>query len=370
SGRNGGFCCIGGSKLDYEEMRRKFGEEETRQFFEIQKQSVNYVANLLAENQIEADVTEPGELCFAHSAKARTALLEEQNFLNNAFDAGIEYREVDELNETGFTSANSHGASFNPVGFGLHPLKYTRGLAKAADKAGVRILENTRLLSWQHDGKGIVVKTENLTINTSQIVFATNGYTPENVIPALKGKTLPAMSSIMTTRPLTEDELDSQGWTRQMLAFDSRILLHYFRLLPDNRILLGGRGGTDPTDRALPELQKKIRTAFEEFFPQLTHVETSHFWRGFVCLSRNLTPYIGALDEVNKIWTCLAYHGNGVALGSWSGQALAHQIAGKSPDMRLPRILTGKMGKFPLPMLRRHYLKAAYLHYGLKDRFS
>ena len=32
------------------------------------------------------------------------------------------------------------------------------------------------------------------------------------------------------------------------MAYDSRKLLHYFRLLPNGRFLFGGRGGTDASD--------------------------------------------------------------------------------------------------------------------------
>jgi hypothetical protein len=40
----------------------------------------------------------------------------------------------------------------------------------------------------------------------------------------------------------------AQGWTSPLMAFDSRKLLHYFRLLPNGRFLFGGRGGTDASD--------------------------------------------------------------------------------------------------------------------------
>ena len=57
--------------------------------------------------------------------------------------------------------------------------------------------------------------------------------------------------------------------------------------------------------------------------------EITHYWRGFVCLAYDLVPYVGALDEKKTVWTAMAYHGNGVAMGSWSGRAVARLIAGE-----------------------------------------
>ena len=59
---------------------------------------------------------------------------------------------------------------------------------------------------------------------------------------------MPALSNIIVTRRLTRRERAEQGWTSRVMAYDTRNLLHYFRLLPDGRFLFGGRGGTDASD--------------------------------------------------------------------------------------------------------------------------
>ena len=80
------------------------------------------------------------------------------------------------------------------------------------------------------------------------MVIATNGYTTESVFHHHRDRLMPALSNIIVTRPLTEDERAEQGWTSRVMAYDTRNLLHYFRLLPDGRFLFGGRGGTDASD--------------------------------------------------------------------------------------------------------------------------
>ena len=51
------------------------------------------------------------------------------------------------------------------------------------------------------------------------------------------------------TRPLGQEEIKAQGWSTTDLCFDSRKLLHYVRLLPDDRFMFGGRGGWDASEK-------------------------------------------------------------------------------------------------------------------------
>lgn len=209
--------------------------------------------------------------------------------------------------------------------------------------------------------------TEHHEVRATRVLIATNGYTPEDLSPLHRGRVLPALSNILVTRPLTPAEMETQGWTNHTMAYDSRDLLHYFRLLPDNRFLFGGRGGTDASDAAAPLYQKQLAREFHKLFPAWAHVEVTHFWRGNVCLSFDRVPYIGSLDDQKTVWTALAYHGNGVAMGSWSGRTVARMMQDKTAPDEVSPVITRRLAKFPLPMFRPLYLKAAYVWYGWKD---
>jgi glycine/D-amino acid oxidase-like deaminating enzyme len=204
-------------------------------------------------------------------------------------------------------------------------------------------------------------------LSARHVIVATNGYTPEDVSPRHRGRLMPALSSIIVTRPLGEEEKRAQGWTSPLMAFDSRKLLHYFRLLPNNRFLFGGRGGTDASDGGGKAYRPVLEGAFRALFPAWREVEITHYWRGFVCLSYDLVPYVGALDERKTVWTAIAYHGNGVAMGSWCGRAVARLITGKTARGEISPVLTRRLSRFPLPAFRPLYLKGAYVWYGWQD---
>lgn len=367
SGRNGGFACMGSHKLSYGTMIRRYGLEASRQFYDTMRQSVALVRDNLQRYGIDAWATEDGEVTLAHLPSRVQELRDEQAYLRQTFGDETEFLSKDALKAQGLDGPGFHAGLKGSVGFGVHPLNYVRGLARAAAQAGARIHGSSRLVRWEELPDGHCLHTAGGVLKARHVIVATNGYTPEDVSPRHAGRIMPALSSIIVTRPLTADERKAQGWTSDLLAYDSRKLLHYFRVLPNGRFLFGGRGGTDASDHGDTAYRPLLTKAFHELFPAWRNVEITHYWRGFVCLSNDLVPYVGALDERQTVWTALAYHGNGVAMGSWCGRAVARLLTKKAARKELSPVLTRRLSRFPLPAFRPLYLKGAYVWYGWED---
>ena len=49
SSRNGGFCCLGGTKLSYKEIEKTYGSSNLIDFFNIQKNAIELVKDILDE---------------------------------------------------------------------------------------------------------------------------------------------------------------------------------------------------------------------------------------------------------------------------------------------------------------------------------
>lgn len=368
SGRNGGFSCIGCHKRSYGSLIRSYGLEDTRRFYGAMKDAVGLVHDLTRTHGIDAWIHEGGEISLAHLSNRWSELEEERDFMARVFGEKLELLTVDQLKERGLWAPHFHGGIKGDVGFSIHPLNYVRGLARAVHKAGVRIHGDSRVMRWEGQGNHHRLTTKAGALTARHVVVATNGYTPEDVSLHHQGRLMPALSNIIVTRPLSEAERREQGWTQRLMAYDTRNLLHYFRLLPGGEFLFGGRGGTDASDRGAAPMQQHMIDTLKEMFPVFGRAEITHFWRGFVCLSYDLVPYVGALNAEKTVWTALAYHGNGVAMASWSGSALADLIAGKPERADLPSVLTRRLARFPLPFLRPVYLKGAYLWFNYQDR--
>lgn len=368
SGRNGGFCCLGGAGIDYQEMARRYGWEQTRLMFRAQLDAIELVRELVESEQIELQASGQGECQLAHSPSALGNLRAEQALLKDRFGHQTTLHEPDELTELGMRGPEFHGALRNPAGFGIHPLRYARGLANSAKRHGARIMADSAVLAWRSKSNGELLSTATGNVRAQKVVFATNGYTQPQLVPHFDRNLMPVFSNIIVTRPLAQAELDAQGWTSHQMAYDSRRLLHYFRLLPDRRFLFGGRGGSTYSVSAQQQRKPMLIDDFWRMFPAWREVEITHFWYGLLCLASDRMPHAGHLPGRNNAFFALAYHGNGVAMGSWMGRAVANLISGTS--IELPAATRRPPPDILLPALRSLYLKAAYLGYGLKDRFS
>ena len=370
SGRNGGFCCPGSTKLSYSQLISQFGLEETRVFHAAQREAVNFVGDFLNSNDIDADRTGEGELQLAHKPSRVEDLKQEQAFVRETFGVDSTFYLQDELAERGNDGAGFFGGLQSDVTFGLHPLKYVRGLARAAIDAGVSVFTNSEVTDWVLDKGRHTLKSIEGQLTARTVLVATNGYTDETMPVALGGRLLPALTRIIVTRPISDNELKAQGWVRTDPSYDTRNLLHYFRLLPNNRFLFGGRGGTDASPEGMKPFVKTLRADFETMFPRLAHVETEFSWGGLVCLTSTRTPFAGPIDGMDNVWGAFGWHGNGVAMASYAANRLADAIAGsKQHHDALPGVLRTLPGRFVLPSLRVQYLKAAYMGYGVADKW-
>jgi len=369
SGRNGGFCCIGGAKLSYAKMIRRFGLEEVRHFRAVQIAAVRFVRETIAAEGLDAEAVGDRAIEVAHKPSRVRELEATRDFLAAAFGETTELWSKAELAERAYHGPEAHGALLEPDGFALHPMKYARALARLALRHGAGLHPMSRVVAWRREGGEHVLETALGTLRASRVLVATNGYTPEGLHPATTGRVLPALSNIVTTRPLREDERAAQGWSTASPVNDIRHLVTYFRLLPDGRFMFGARGGTSAAPESAAPMRAWLERRLAQMFPAWADIPTTHYWRGLVCLARDLVPHVSRAAGDDSVFHALAYHGNGVSMASWSGRAVAALIAGRAddPDLRPPAVMARPLPRFPLPGLRPLYLKAAYAALRLDD---
>lgn len=365
SGRNGGFCCRGGSKMSGARMRRRFGEGGYREYQLTERDAVDLVSGLLSRLNIDADVQSTGETALAHRPKDFRDFEHEAKENKRLFGVESEIFGPEDLARRGMNGP-FHGGITTPIGFGLNPKKYALQLADSAEHAGVRIFGGSQVTAIEGSNGAFQLRTPQGVVHAKKVVLATNGYSSETVPNWMRGRYFPAQSSVIVTRPLSDEDLASQGWTSDQLAYDTRNLLHYFRMLPDRRFLFGMRGGLATSKRVQDRIKVAIRKDFEDMFPGWAHVETPWFWSGFVCYAPDMTPFVGELPDSEGIFASYAYHGNGVAMGSYCGALMAERILGK-PSLRLPKVISSPPRRLPGGRYRRLAMYPAYLGYWLRD---
>ena len=357
SGRNGGFCCLGGSKLSSSAMTRRYGVAAAQRYAQAEVDAVNLVADLLNTHKIDADVHSKGETQLAHTPRAMERL-------RRGAEASGTLHEPGDLPGLGF-GERFHGGYTNPTGFGLNPRKYLFGLARAARPHGAHLFQRSAVLGIKRGRSGYDVQTVSGQVTAETVLICTNGYSSEDVPPWMSGRYMPAQSTVLVTRPLSQAELMAQGWTTDQMSYDTRNLLHYFRLMPDRRFLFGMRGGLRSSPEAEAAIRRKVQQDFARMFPAWADVDVTHMWSGMVCLSRDLVPFAGPVAGQPGLFAGFAYHGNGVAMGTYCGRALSRLVLGQ--DAGLPDPIFRAPGRFPFGSWRRVLMPPAYAFMALRD---
>lgn len=353
SGRNGGFCCLGGANLSREQIGRIAGPTAATEYASYERSAIDRVADNLNRYGIDADRGPAGELLLAHSARsfARMQAKPEAD--------GVKRWDRAALWDAGLTCATAWGGEYRPYGFPLHPLKYAQGLARAAQAAGVLLYGNSPVVGVDQSNGEWSLRTKTATIHARRVLIATNGYSDERLPHWLSRRILPALSTIIVTRPLTPSEQAAQGWTSQIMAYDTRTMLHYFRLLPDGRFLFGARGGVSAQPDRIAQFTARARAEFNVMFPAFAQAETTHDWSGLVCLTGSMAPFCGPVPGADGLFASLGWHGNGVAAASEGGRRMAALLM-DAPDT-VPALFKRAPRRFPIPrkMLLRAGMAAA-----------
>ena len=366
SGRNGGFCCVGGAKASSAELAHRFGQDALTGWRRAEQDAVALVARLLQDHGIAADTHSHGETILAHNDRSARELAQDVARVKAEYGVDAAWHSPDELKDIGMAGPFKAGLTI-PVGFALNPRKYIAGLLRSALAAGAKVHGHSPVLRITEDGRGFTLTTDLASVHARRLIVATNGYSSEDLPPWMAGRYLPAQSNVLVTRPLTQAELDAAGWTSQQMAYDTRNLLHYFRLMPDKRFLFGMRGGLLASEKAEAAITARARRHFEAMFPAWRDVETPHGWSGMVCFSSNRTPYCGPIPDLPGAFAGFAFHGNGVAMGSYTGALLADLVQDKPTRLPYPNVMRANAPRFPLGRFRRALLPAGYALAGLAD---
>src|SRR5206468_2634871 len=115
------------------------------------------------------------------------------------------------------------GALYSPHCARVQPAKLVRGLAEAADRAGVKIHERTPALELQ-PGR---VRTPAGEVSARWIVRATEAYTAD--LPGLRRQLAPVTSAMIATEPLSPDVWAELGWDGCETMLDGRNLYTYLQ---------------------------------------------------------------------------------------------------------------------------------------------
>lgn len=367
SGRNGGFIRSSIGKLGYNVVIKKYGLDMARRIYQEADEAVNELLGLIEREQIDCDVKR-GYLKIAHNKETFEGLIAEAKLLKKTFGYECEIVNGTELKNRFVNSDEGYGALFHPTYFGLHPLKLVYGYLRAARAQGAKVYSNTEVKEIIPNNNGVLLRTNQSSVRAKKVIIATNGYTPEHLHPELKGTIMPVLSQIAVTRPLTEKELSECGFKGNFLAIDTRKINRYYRLLPDNRLLLGSRGAHNESPSEQERQKGALLRDIKQKFSPLVDVTADYTWSGWVGLTADWMPHVGTTQANPNIIYALGYGGSGISYSARAGRLAASLVAGNRLGPDVNEITAKRLPKYKFAFGRRlgRYIALSWIDYADK----
>lgn len=362
SGRNGGHVGTGQRK-GQDELEKLVGKIRAKLLWDYSLEAVNTVEFLINKHNIQCDLKR-GSMHVASKASHTNHMRSEVELLHNDYQyKDISYIEKDEIPHL-VGSDNFHGGQLDTGCLHLHPMNLALGLAEAAFKAGVRIYENSKVLSYSESesvSESVSVKTSKGSVKSKYLILACNGYLGK-LEPKIASKIMPINNFVLATEPLNTD-LARTLIRDDVSVADSLFVINYWKLSGDNRLIFGG--GENYSSRFPKDMKNFVRKHMLKIYPQLQDTTIDYAWGGTLAITLNRAPHVGRLSP--KIYFAQGFSGHGVPTAIMAGKLMAEAVAGVSE--RFDVFATIPTHRFPGgTLLRWPGLVAGMLYYSLLDK--
>jgi gamma-glutamylputrescine oxidase len=357
SGRNGGQIHTGHRKTQAY-LETWLGKIHARELWDLCEESKAAVRLLVRAHSIDCDLKN-GLVIAAHNRAAIADLARETEHLSKHYGyAAARMLDRDETERVLGTRA--YPAARMDLGGGhLHPLNYARGLASAAARAGARIFEHSRVVTFDEDRAGVHARCRHGTVRAGRLLLACDAFSGD-IAPEL-AKFIGQLESFVTaTAPLGE-KLCAAVLPCDAAVADTRHVLDYYRKSADGRMLYAGRESYWTTPKDIAAI---VRPRMLSVFPELRDVPTEYAWSGTVGITATRMPHFGRLSE--RVLFAHGYSGQGVALASLGGRLLAEAALGNPERFEV----FARVPATPFPggrLLRKPIVSAALMWFKLMD---
>jgi gamma-glutamylputrescine oxidase len=358
SGRNGGQLHSG-QRRDQDWLEAKLGRDEARRFWRLGEEAKALTLGLIARHRIDCD-WRLGLIEVVH--KPRLAAGEKAYVAKLQDDYGyqaVEWIDREALSarigtERYYGGRVDHGAGH------LDPLKFARGLARAAAGAGARIFEGTRATALTR-GRGWTLATEKGSVTAGAVILAGNGYL-DGIDAETEAHVMPIDNYILATVPIGAGQRGGLIPGGEAVS-DTRFVVYYFRPSADGRLIFGG--GESYARRERTDAAAFVTRHLLNIYPQLKGTRVDYAWGGRLAITMRRLPYIREVTP--GVYAAAGYSGQGVALAPFAGRIIADAICGD--PTRLAAFAGVKIPPFPGGKLLRYpAMVAGMIWYALRDR--
>jgi glycine/D-amino acid oxidase-like deaminating enzyme len=301
----------------------RVGRDDARELWALTQQGADHIRATAGQMQgvaLTDGVLEVSNTDIGDQLVGRLQLLGE------GFGADVEGWQVERVREALKTRRYFHAVHY-PKAFHLHALNYARGLASLAEQAGVRIFEETPVVSIDPAGVRKRIVTPAARMRAYSIVLAGNVHLGA-LFPRLSRTLLPVWRYAGVTEPLGERLATAVAYRG---AVGESSGTEHYRIVDGDRLMWMGPVTTwngNPR-RFASQIERRIRAVF----PQLGRVKVVDVFSGATGETVHGMPQVGQLRR--GLWIASGFGRQGLATSAMAAQLIASGMLSGDDRWRL-----------------------------------
>jgi glycine/D-amino acid oxidase-like deaminating enzyme len=320
TGRNAGFLLCGVANT-YSVAVKSHGRERSKQLWALSRDNHTLLRSLVEEEKLDCHYARHGSTTLALSEQEAKALSRSASMLaEDGFRAEF-------LDDTAVARAFPGGGFLaglhHPDDGELHPVRFVRGLALAAERKGARIFEKTPVSRIASGADSVTLETPRGSLSGAMLLLATNAWTPR-LHPFFDGAIVGMRGQMFATEPCPERLIPHPVYVD--FGFE------YFRQLQDGRLLAGGgrRASLDTeltySDHPTDKVQGAIESFLHSCFPGARGLRITHRWGGTMGFSCDELPSVGPVPGSVNTYVAAGYHGHGLGYAVMAAKAVTEMM--------------------------------------------
>ena len=311
------------AKHQHDHILRHFGAAAGERIVDALAAGPEVVYGLVRQHGIACEAVQNGLIFAAHDKAAETGLRAREAYWR-ARGGGVDFLGADETAR--LTGTRYYDASvLDRRGGTINPLAYTRGLARAAAKAGAAIHEDTPVTAIERHGARWRLRTDGGTVDAERVLICANAYVGA-LHRGLARAFVPMRAYQLVSRPLSPNLLASILPGGRTLT-DTRRLFSGVRVVAGGRLHVSADGPVFDADAAPFTEQSTAR--IRALYPEIGTIDWEDAWTGWVAVTHDEYPRVHQLAD--GLWTAYGYSGRGIAFGTLLGRQLAYHVQGGDP---------------------------------------
>jgi len=321
SGKSSGFITPD-SELSLYDLKKIYGEPAAQTLWQFVTSGVELIRTQIQDYKLTCDYAVQDTLVVANT--------------QDAFQDDIK-KEFEERSRLGYTgqlytkselgailgSDQYEGGVSYPGTFGIQAFEFCQQISTILRDRGVQIYEESPALSV-HDH---TVKTPHGQVSADRIIICMDKFAPD--LDLLTSQVYHAQTFLMLSEPLTQKQIEQIFPERQFMVWDTDLIYQYYRVNPDNRLMLGGASlwytYARKESHNNSHMANSLITYFKRKFPQVS-LNFEYIWPGLIGLSKDIMPIAGPDKNLKHIYYIAASAGLpwAAALGAYSFDRVIH----------------------------------------------